>query len=330
MCGHTNDIPCLINEMDEFHNVLEYVYDYAEENGDILVVTVADHETGGLALGRGTSVNAMDIVSYITGDAPKDYDTTQYYGTFDYNYLIPYSWQYNLSINYGYAYIYDWFPESIEYTKHTSEWIANDILLNTSMVDENTDKSLYTSDEIIDIIETNYLGGNDPNRDKTIAPDMTEQERGLIQSCLKRDYYFEMPINGSITNEDDLNLYQQHWSPVLMHCIVMLMNARTLTGWTSHGHSGADVSLSCYGPGCDDNFNGHHTNAEIGRILTKLLQVGDEQEIVTNILENMFLNDSLTICDDTYNLGFYGYDHNVSYPSGNLKYVEMCVEEYVS
>ena len=38
--------------------------------------------------------------------------------------------------------------------------------------------------------------------------------------------------------------------------IAMLMNARTLTGWTTHGHSGADVAVHAFGPG-EDEFAGH-------------------------------------------------------------------------
>ena len=61
MCGHSNDIPCMLNEFDEFDDVLKYVYNWAEEDGNTLVVTVADHETGGLALGMFTNYNKLII-----------------------------------------------------------------------------------------------------------------------------------------------------------------------------------------------------------------------------------------------------------------------------
>eukprot|EP01084_Bolivina_argentea_P297973 513423_1 len=46
-CAHFNDIVCLLSEMDELTQTLEYVLNWAENDGSTLVVKLSDHETGG-------------------------------------------------------------------------------------------------------------------------------------------------------------------------------------------------------------------------------------------------------------------------------------------
>jgi alkaline phosphatase len=51
--GHENDLPWLIAEMQDFDYVIGKVLDFAEKDGETLVVVTADHETGGLTLTGG-------------------------------------------------------------------------------------------------------------------------------------------------------------------------------------------------------------------------------------------------------------------------------------
>jgi alkaline phosphatase len=48
--GHANDSATLVEEMRDFDNTLNVVLDYAEKDGNTLVVVTADHETGGLSI----------------------------------------------------------------------------------------------------------------------------------------------------------------------------------------------------------------------------------------------------------------------------------------
>ena len=48
--GHANDAEYIITEVRDFDQTLGVVLDYAEEEGNTLVVVTADHETGGFAL----------------------------------------------------------------------------------------------------------------------------------------------------------------------------------------------------------------------------------------------------------------------------------------
>ena len=49
--GHANDADYLVGEMLDFENVIAAALDFAEKDGNTLVVVTADHETGGLTLG---------------------------------------------------------------------------------------------------------------------------------------------------------------------------------------------------------------------------------------------------------------------------------------
>ncbi|MPM89416.1 hypothetical protein SDC9_136525 [bioreactor metagenome] len=48
--GHKNDAAMMAREMIDFDKTIGAVLDYAEKDGNTLVVVTADHETGGLAL----------------------------------------------------------------------------------------------------------------------------------------------------------------------------------------------------------------------------------------------------------------------------------------
>ncbi|OIQ36202.1 MAG: alkaline phosphatase [Bacteroidetes bacterium MedPE-SWsnd-G1] len=48
--GHDNDAPYLISELIDFDNTIGKVLDYAEKDGNTLVVVTSDHETGGFTL----------------------------------------------------------------------------------------------------------------------------------------------------------------------------------------------------------------------------------------------------------------------------------------
>lgn len=51
--GHANDIKYLATEMVDFDKAIGAVLDFAEKNGETLVIVTADHETGGLGLNGG-------------------------------------------------------------------------------------------------------------------------------------------------------------------------------------------------------------------------------------------------------------------------------------
>jgi len=64
--GHANDANCIITEMIEFDNVIGQVLDYAEKDGNTLVIVTADHETGGFAINTGSELG--NLVTAFTSD----------------------------------------------------------------------------------------------------------------------------------------------------------------------------------------------------------------------------------------------------------------------
>ena len=48
--GHNNDSPYIIREMIDFDNAIQKVLDFADKDGETLVIITADHETGGYAI----------------------------------------------------------------------------------------------------------------------------------------------------------------------------------------------------------------------------------------------------------------------------------------
>ena len=49
--GHGNQVEYMIQEMNDFEQTVRSVMEYAEEDGETLVIVTADHETGGFTLG---------------------------------------------------------------------------------------------------------------------------------------------------------------------------------------------------------------------------------------------------------------------------------------
>ncbi|MEX0720363.1 MAG: alkaline phosphatase [Balneolaceae bacterium] len=48
--GHDNDVDSLVNEMRDFDEAIKSILDFAQQDGETLVVLTADHETGGMNL----------------------------------------------------------------------------------------------------------------------------------------------------------------------------------------------------------------------------------------------------------------------------------------
>ena len=64
--GHANDDAYIKTEMIDFNEVVGRVLDFADENGETLVIVTADHETGGYALASGDSYTSI-IGTFSTG-----------------------------------------------------------------------------------------------------------------------------------------------------------------------------------------------------------------------------------------------------------------------
>lgn len=66
-CGHWNDLPKLIQEVFDFDQTIGKVLQWAENDGETLVIVLADHETGGLILLGGDIASGKVEGSFSTG-----------------------------------------------------------------------------------------------------------------------------------------------------------------------------------------------------------------------------------------------------------------------
>ena len=64
---HNNDSAYLAAEMADFEDMLHAVLDFAERDGNTLVIVTADHETGGLTLKNGDIASGRSNTSWSTG-----------------------------------------------------------------------------------------------------------------------------------------------------------------------------------------------------------------------------------------------------------------------
>ncbi len=76
--GHNNDSEYIINEMLDFNDVIGKVMDFAEADGNTLVIVTADHETGGYSLNYGSTMD-----NFVTGFTT-DYHTATMIPVFAY------------------------------------------------------------------------------------------------------------------------------------------------------------------------------------------------------------------------------------------------------
>lgn len=65
--GHSNDAQYIINEVLDFDRNLGAILDFAEEDGETLVIITADHETGGFSI-LGREDNGKLKTAFTTGD----------------------------------------------------------------------------------------------------------------------------------------------------------------------------------------------------------------------------------------------------------------------
>ena len=163
--GHDNSIIGIVSEMADFVEAARVILDFARRDGDTLVIITADHETGGLALGRDG--------------------------------------------------IYRWDPRPLRGVTATPAAMAAEFATgDASLADIVADHSNL---------------------------ELSETERRRLEA-----------ISRSATAS--------------LSMITRLFNERTLTGWTTTGHTGVDVPLYVFGPG-RARFRGVMQNEEVGRIL---------------------------------------------------------------
>jgi len=176
--AHDNSILGVISEMEDFMGAVKVVLEYAQQHGDTLVIVTADHETGGMSLGRDN--------------------------------------------------IYSWNSEPLNGIHVTP--IA---------------------------LSARYLSGDETLSEIIVEHISFELSQTEIETL-------------DATPRDELET---------ITAISDLFNQRTLTGWSSTGHTGVDVPLYVFGPG-NQHFHGVMQNEDLGRVLWDVFLTGNRPEII--------------------------------------------------
>lgn len=83
-------------------------------------------------------------------------------------------------------------------------------------------------------------------------------------------------LNVKVTSEHDLLVQRiaSHWKEkqVVTALLGEFVSTKANIGWSSHGHTAADVNLYCYGQECSQ-LTGNHDNTDIGKFITRLLDL---------------------------------------------------------
>ncbi|RYY55068.1 MAG: alkaline phosphatase, partial [Chitinophagaceae bacterium] len=66
--GHANKLPWAVTELLDFDQVVGKAMQFADSNGETLVIVTADHETGGLTLTGGDYQKGRIMGQFSTGD----------------------------------------------------------------------------------------------------------------------------------------------------------------------------------------------------------------------------------------------------------------------
>ena len=168
--AHDHSVTGVISEMEDFVAAVRVVLDFARQDGETLVIITADHETGGMSLGRDG--------------------------------------------------IYHWNPRPLHGVTATPAAMTARYL---------------AGEESLSTIVAGYVP--------------FELRKAEIESLDK-------------TTRDEMLAYT---------AITDVFNKRTLTGWSSTGHTGVDVPLYVFGPG-SEHFHGVMQNEDVGQALWDVFQ----------------------------------------------------------
>lgn len=59
--GHSNNGDYIVTEMIDFSKTIDIVWDFVQKHPETIVIITADHETGGLAINKGSTLDSLDM-----------------------------------------------------------------------------------------------------------------------------------------------------------------------------------------------------------------------------------------------------------------------------
>ena len=117
-------------------------------------------------------------------------------------------------------------------------------------------------------------------RDNAIGPDVTSEELRVYLTNLTSS---ALGVSDCASDEIDTLIKDP---AIAAYTFADMISRRAQTGWSTHGHSAADVNVYTSSPSLASKLRGTHENIEVGQFLRSFLDLDDEVEKVTKLLQD--------------------------------------------
>lgn len=184
---------------------------------------------------------------------------------------------------------YLWYPGVLANSSHSSSWAASE----------------YHS-------HLDTLGAESTNLDYQSKKSTKSYLESLASKGLGIHDTSDAELDELLTNPD-----------TAAYTFADMISRRAQLGWSTHGHSGADVNIFASNPAWAEDLAGNHENTEVGEFLRRYLGVEDEVKKVTRELQQkMNVNMLGTVPEHGERLDWQ--DHLERYHGNSKKRCDVC------
>lgn len=236
--AHPNDAAAFVREVFQYDAAVGAAIEFASSDGQTLVISVSDHETGGLSLARGV-INAEPKSEPLRYEAPLRTRSfaAEAEGVIDTSYSVSF--------------------EALDAVNASSQ-----TMLSRAMTALATEWRNGTNASEADLLV------------ELRRADSGAQLRGRLVAKLNEAVASATPFE-LMAHEESLIVEAVGFLPklgpyVVQRAIATIVSARARIGWSTWGHSGADVLLHGFGPGTDQ-LRGNLANSEIGARVARMM-----------------------------------------------------------
>jgi len=225
--AHPNDAATMLREILAYDEAVGAMIDFARQDGETLIVSTSDHETGGLTLGRGVETPAVGSTVAEASLHERSFAAE------DENRM---------------SYKYQWYPDQL-----SGVTMSGRRMVDTAMAAcGDPHKEAITCDSASCVAVQGCLVGK--------LAEVYQQQTGFTLTLSERAL-----IESTVTMKA-LQVYEKldfKFTYAYQRALNSITSARAHVGWTTWSHTGVDVNLYSYGPG-SDRIRGSLENSEVG------------------------------------------------------------------
>eukprot|EP00164_Ancoracysta_twista_P006263 GFYU01008699.1.p1 GENE.GFYU01008699.1~~GFYU01008699.1.p1 ORF type:complete len:596 (+),score=241.75 GFYU01008699.1:97-1884(+) len=284
---HRNDVAATVFDAEMYDQVFARVKAFSKErNDDTLVISISDHETGGMSVGRAINVaRGKSKLGVLGGAEPVTGHQGQDKGSYELGTItFPVD-----KVTEGVS-PYEYNPHLIANLKKSCQKIAEETMAFTATAQKTRAQFMIESFEA------------------NTALTLTDAEKTYLTNALAA---YE-PIAANVETASD----SYYKSQMLGWPMDAIISERLYIGWTTKEHTGVDIPVYGYGKSVDQ-FRGYVTNVEIPQRLASLF--GWDVSAVTNKLRDQYKAGNLKIWNKTKGLAPKEWENGRPLPAGNLQ-----------